>query len=209
MEPRTRPVAGGRPTRTRLTADDRKALILTAAAEVFGESGYQRGKMSEVARRVGVSEPVVFQNFGSKAALYALVVTAAADRMSAGLREAAAQQPTIGAWLRDFLAPEHLTAIHDQGSVGGLLADALGVPSEPAVAEAARNATQTLAQTLVDLFAQGQQDGSIRGDLDPGTAAWWLLPLFASQHFRFAAAPDPQALEAEMASATLRLIVNA
>ena len=43
---------------------------------MFAEAGYRAGKVSDVAARVGVTEPVIFQNFGSKAALFAAVLTA-------------------------------------------------------------------------------------------------------------------------------------
>src|SRR5215469_14267528 len=68
--------------RTRLSAEQRRESILQAAVEVFAASGYRAGKVSEVAARVGVSEPVVFQNFGSKAALFAAVLDRVAGDMS-------------------------------------------------------------------------------------------------------------------------------
>ena len=65
--------------RTRLTAAKRRESILNAAVEVFSAAGYRAGKVSDVAVLVGVSEPVIFQNFGSKAALFAAVVDRVAD----------------------------------------------------------------------------------------------------------------------------------
>jgi AcrR family transcriptional regulator len=41
--------------------------------------------VSEVAARVGVTEPVIFQNFGSKAALFAAVIERAAAEVRAAL----------------------------------------------------------------------------------------------------------------------------
>lgn len=67
--------------RTRMSAQDRRESILGAAAEVFAELGYLRGKTSAVAHKVGVSEPVVFQNFGTKSALFAAVVDRAAEHV--------------------------------------------------------------------------------------------------------------------------------
>src|SRR5487761_1059701 len=69
----------GRARRTRLTAGQRRETILEAATEVFAASGYRAGKVSDVAARIGVTEPVIFQNFGSKAALFAAVAALVAD----------------------------------------------------------------------------------------------------------------------------------
>jgi AcrR family transcriptional regulator len=202
------PAPAAKPRRTRLSAADRQASILAAATEVFAESGYQRGTMSDVARRVGVSEPVVFQNFGSKSAVFAAVLDHAAEQMTAELTRWAQACPTIGAWLADLLAPEHLTRVHARGTLGVLFADAMTPTAEPAVLEAGRRANRSVARTLADLLDQGRRDGSIRADVEPEAGAWWLMSLLASQGFRFSVAPDPAAQEAALGALTLGLLTG-
>lgn len=88
--------------RTRLNAAQRRESILAAAVEVFSASGYRAGKVSDVAALVGVSEPVIFQNFGSKAALFAAVVDRVAGDVQAELERMAGQpdtDPEPVAWL--------------------------------------------------------------------------------------------------------------
>lgn len=174
--------------------------------EVFSESGYQRGTMSEVARRVGVTEPVVFQNFGSKAAVFAAVIDAAADQMSAMLREQVAARGSFRDWLHDTLAPEHMQHLHARGTPGVLFADTMSLTSDPAIADAARQAHATIAGALTELFARARRDGDVAGDLDPEAGAWWLLSLLASQEFRRAALPegDRGRVEARLGTLTLR-----
>ena len=74
--------AAGQVRRHRMSAGQRRESILKAAIEVFTTAGYRAGKVSDVAARVGVTEPVIFQNFGSKAALFAAVL----DRVAEDLR---------------------------------------------------------------------------------------------------------------------------
>jgi AcrR family transcriptional regulator len=57
-------------TRTRLTAAARRELIVAAAAAVFAERGYNGASIEEIARRSGVTPPVVYDHFASKQALY-------------------------------------------------------------------------------------------------------------------------------------------
>lgn len=201
-----RPSSAAGPRRVRLSAADRRASILAAATEVFSEAGYHGGRAAEVARRVGVSEPVVFQNFGSKAALYAAVLDDAAERVSAMLRDEAAGAPSVGAWLARFLAPEHLTAVHARGTLGVLFSDATTLLTEPDVAAAARRANRRLAATFTGLLTEGQGDGSVRRDVDPAAATWWILSLLASQRFRGAMADTPGELEGSLGELTLRLL---
>jgi AcrR family transcriptional regulator len=56
--------------RKRLTAAARRELIAAAATELFAERGYQGASIEEIARRSGVTPPVVYDHFKSKRDLY-------------------------------------------------------------------------------------------------------------------------------------------
>jgi AcrR family transcriptional regulator len=58
----------------RLTATDRRAGILEAAAVEFGEAGYEGATTDAIARRAGISQPYVIRLFGSKKQLFVEVV---------------------------------------------------------------------------------------------------------------------------------------
>src|SRR5919197_5332219 len=54
----------------RMTAEERREVIELAATEVFAERGYHGASIDEIARRSGVSPPVVYDHFESKQALH-------------------------------------------------------------------------------------------------------------------------------------------
>lgn len=56
--------------RRRLTKSERRELIEAVASELFAENGYQGTSMKEIARRAGVTAPVVYDHFASKRALH-------------------------------------------------------------------------------------------------------------------------------------------
>lgn len=56
--------------RKRLSAGKRKAVIEAAATELFAERGYRSASIEEIARRSGVSPPVIYDHFASKLDLY-------------------------------------------------------------------------------------------------------------------------------------------
>jgi AcrR family transcriptional regulator len=56
--------------RKRLAAEERRAMIAAAATELFAERGYRGTSIDEIARRSGVTPPVVYDHFASKQALY-------------------------------------------------------------------------------------------------------------------------------------------
>jgi AcrR family transcriptional regulator len=182
--------------RARLAPAERRASIVDAATEVFARSGYQKAKMSDVAKAVGVTEPVIFQNFGTKAALYVAVL----EQAEAHAREAFEHHRTwhgTGArrMLAEILSPEHLDAMHTGAEHGVLFADAISLIGDTEIGEAARRAVGALAVSLTALIAEGKRTGEFRADLDAEAAAWSALSLMASYRFRLAVMPERDRLE--------------
>jgi AcrR family transcriptional regulator len=194
--------------RTRLTAEQRRESILKAATEVFAATGYRAGKVSDVAARVGVSEPVIFQNFGSKAALYAAVLDRVATEIRSELQALVRQYGSAPDLLAHVLSPSPGPP-HGPGSPGLLFADAATLTADPGLTEPARRAARTLADHLADLVRRGQADGDIRGDADPEAAAWLLLSVLSTRPWRAAVMPDPDGREGDVAALALEALAPA
>lgn len=60
--------------RTRMTGTQRRAQLIGGARGLFAERGYEATTIEEVAQRANVSKPVVYEHFGGKEGLYAVVV---------------------------------------------------------------------------------------------------------------------------------------
>jgi AcrR family transcriptional regulator len=196
--------------RTRLTAGQRRESILDAATEVFAAAGYRTAKVSDMAARLGVSEPVIFQNFGSKAALYAAVLDRVAAQALEGLQDLAAEHGSASGLLAHVLSASADGPPHGPGSHRGLFADAatLAADPDPDLAEPARRAARTLADHVADLLRRGQADGDIRADTDPQAAAWLLLSVLSTRSWRTAAMPDPDRLEGAVTALALRAVTE-
>jgi AcrR family transcriptional regulator len=192
--------------RTRLTAELRRESILKAATEVFAATGYRAGKVSDVAARVGVSEPVIFQNFGSKAALYAAVLDRVATEIRGELQALVGQYGSASDLLAHVLSPSPGGPPHGPGLPGVLFADAATLTADPGLAEPARRAARTLADHLTDLVRRGQADGDLRADADPEAAAWLLLSVLSARPWRTAVMPDPGRLEGDVAALVLQVL---
>lgn len=196
--------------RTRLPSAERRETILRAAAEVFAETGYRAGKVSEIAARVGVSEPVIFQNFGSKAALFAAVLERAAGDARASLDGMTAAFGSPSALLAHVLsaagqegpgpAARHLGA----ADYGVLFADATTLAADPGLAGPAREALRAVASHLADLVRHAQAEGDVRDDAGPEAAAWLLLSVLSARRLRQAAMPG--GLEAAVTDLVLQAL---
>jgi len=191
-----------------MTAEQRRAVILDAATEVFTEYGYQRGKVSDIARRVGVSEPVVFQNFGTKAAVFAAVLEKAAATIAAQLREAAEAGQPVPELLAAWFSPGHIDRLHSRGSLGVLFADATRHSAGPEIDRATRQAVRHVATAIAELLRRGQDAGDIRTDLDAEAGAWWLMTLLHAHGFRGAVMPRRTAIEPALTDLALEALTR-
>ncbi|MFI5714052.1 TetR/AcrR family transcriptional regulator [Kribbella sp. NPDC051620] len=63
-----------RTTRVRMTSADRREQLIVIARGLFAEKGYEATSVEEIAARAEVSKPVVYEHFGGKEGLYAVVV---------------------------------------------------------------------------------------------------------------------------------------
>jgi AcrR family transcriptional regulator len=69
----------------------RERQIVAVAEELFAERGYEGASMDELARRAGVSKPVIYELVGNKEALFNRCFERAADELAASVAAAAAE----------------------------------------------------------------------------------------------------------------------
>lgn len=58
----------------RLSASQRRAQLIDVGRSVFARNGYEGTSVEELARAAGVSKPIVYQHFGGKVGLHAVIV---------------------------------------------------------------------------------------------------------------------------------------
>ncbi|WP_046468964.1 TetR/AcrR family transcriptional regulator [Allosalinactinospora lopnorensis] len=63
-----------RTSRKRMTGKERREQLLDIGRELFAERGFDGTSIEEIAARAGVSKPVVYEHFGGKEGIYAVVV---------------------------------------------------------------------------------------------------------------------------------------
>jgi AcrR family transcriptional regulator len=188
--------------RKRLGAAARRETILSAAVPHFAGAGYDQTRVSDIAARVGVTEPVVFQNFGTKSRLYVAVVDRVSHEVVRYLSALATDSPEVGKLLSVLLAHEHQDRLHGPGAFGSMLAEAANSP-DPTIRKAGRRAHGRMMQAVVDLLRRGQRDGSIRRDVEATTLGWLVLSQIHARQFRRMHSDTSVALEHSMLDALL------
>src|SRR3954451_12149579 len=138
---------------TRMTADERRDAIVAAATEEFATGGLVGASTEAIARRVGVSQPYVFQLFGTKKDLFLATVRSCFSRVVMTFEDAATR------WTPD--SPDCDTRLGAMGlAYKRLLADrtllmlqlqAYAACSDPDVREAVREGWATMYRRVRDV----------------------------------------------------------
>jgi AcrR family transcriptional regulator len=190
-----------------LSATARRETILDAAIPLFASAGYDQTRMSDVAARVGVTEPVIFQNFGTKADLFAAALERVASDAADYLRALADRCGDAHDWLRHLLSADHLDHLHTAPMFGVLLADAHQLHSEASIGRALHRCVRRVAEAMAEILHRGQAEGSIRADTSPEYLAWLVVSLIHARQFRHThAAESGAALEADLLARTLEAL---
>lgn len=184
----------------RVPRELRERQLLVIAEELFAERGYQRASMDELARRAGVSKPLIYELFSSKDELHRRLFERAADELASAVATSIAPDGSIEATLREgAVAFFHFIDNHraawamlyaDEGGaahtphldeirarqtdlVAGLLAaraEQRGVAFEPSRLEAVANALNGAFEWLAHWWRANP-------GVEPDTLATWLVEL--------------------------------
>jgi AcrR family transcriptional regulator len=134
-----------------MRASERRDEVVAAAVTEFAETGYAGTSTASIARRAGVSQPYLFQLFGTKQELFLAAVRDCFARTAASFEESAARARADG---KD---PIGILTVMGDAYVGLLLADrellrlqlhAYSACGEPEVRTVVRDEFNVLWQTV-------------------------------------------------------------
>ena len=74
--------------RVRMTGQQRRAQLLDVARGTFAEKGFDATSIEEIAQRAGVYKPIVYEHFGGKEGMYAVIVDREVQRLLDRITEA-------------------------------------------------------------------------------------------------------------------------
>jgi AcrR family transcriptional regulator len=116
-------------TRRRLTSEQRREVLLDAAARVFAAHGYHAASIEQIAGQAGITKPVIYHHFRSKKQLHRAVFQHYARQLLA-TAASHGQHGTLKERFRDLVAGMFAFA-HEQPHIWQLL---LGDSSDPETA---------------------------------------------------------------------------
>ena len=165
---------------TRLSADERRGLVLDAATRAFARTGYAGTSTDAVAKEAGVSQPYVVRIFGSKLELFLEVFSRSTGRIGAAFADVLADG-TFDAeneedWARLGAAYTQLLADRDFLLVMMHGFTAAGVPEIGACARAG------MADIFEILRGTGGPDEDIKDFIAQGMLLNVMIAMRAPEH---------------------------
>lgn len=132
----------------KMTADERRAQILSIAAEEFAAGGLHGTSTETIARRAGITQTYIFRLFGTKKNLFIQVVQAAFGQLTDGMQAAAGAGTGL-----DALSAMGLTYDAMLADRTALLLQLQGfaAASDPEVREAVRASLARMWRTVADV----------------------------------------------------------
>jgi AcrR family transcriptional regulator len=155
--------------RPRLTAGERRQVVLDTAGRVFSRSSYRGATTAEIAREAGITEPILYRHFGSKRDLYLACLDEAWTTFRTTAEKALADDPVgcLGAIADAYMAKKTRIRLVD------LWIQALNEAADDAViAKAVRRQIREVHAFFAGVIEQGQQHGALNPDRDPVAEAW-------------------------------------
>ncbi len=73
---------------TRMTGRQRREQLVAVGRSLFAHKGYDGTSVEEIASRAGVSKPIVYEHFGGKEGLHAVIVDRETESLLSALEEA-------------------------------------------------------------------------------------------------------------------------
>lgn len=192
-----------------ITADRRRAAILSAGMAVFLEYGYHGASIDEIVRRAGGSKRTIYRYFGSKDELFGQIVTELASQMTAPLDAGAVAGRPLAEAL-DLLGRQYLEVLLRPESLALFrIVVAEGVRFPELAAIFYRCGPGYATRRLADYLRQQQALGKVQID-DIELAARQYISLVRSDiHLRAAlglAVPEEAEISASIALA-VRLFI--
>jgi AcrR family transcriptional regulator len=161
----------------RLPAEQRKAAVLDCACGIFSTGSYRGTTTAEIARRAGVTEPVLYRHFASKRDLYLAVLEESWSRLHAMWEQAVEEEPDPRFWVA-AMGRAYFAAEDPKVLCAELWIQALTEASDDSeIRKFLRKQMREVHGFVSDVITRSQEEGGIYPDRDPRAEAWIFISI--------------------------------
>jgi AcrR family transcriptional regulator len=163
---------------TRLPAAERRAAVVEAACRIFAKGSYRGSTTAQIARELGVTEPVLYRHFASKRELYLACLDDVWERVRELWERALAREPDPSNWIK-AIGKAYLEA---RASARIVLVDLwiqalTEAADDPEIRRALREQVREVHEFVADTIRRAQEQGGILASRDADAEAWIFISL--------------------------------
>jgi AcrR family transcriptional regulator len=152
----------------------RREQIAEAALQLVASQGLRKLSVAAVARRVGIVPSGIYRHFHSKAEIIHAVLDRIEQRLLANIRAACDEHSDPLECLRDVLM-RHVRFIREGRAIPRIIFSDDLHGEHPELKEKVLSIFGQYSGQLADIVRRGQEQGLIRGELDPTTVAMMVF----------------------------------
>ena len=163
---------------TRLPAAERRAVVVETACRIFAKGSYRGCTTAQIARELGVTEPVLYRHFASKRELYLACLDEVWERVRELWEKALAREPDSANWIK-AIGKAYLEA---RAAARIVLVDLwiqalTEAADDPEIRRALRDQVREVHDFVADVIRRGQEQGGILPSRDAEAEAWIFISL--------------------------------
>jgi TetR/AcrR family transcriptional regulator len=147
---------------------------MEAGARLFSENGFDGVSMRGVARAAGVSKSNIYHHFRSKEALYLAIMQTSADHLATLVENLAEGEGDFAQRLRAF-AHAHVEHLFSNATTLRLILREAFSGDEHRGRVMVEQVVGGSFQRLIAIFKEGQANGFVKAELDPGLCAMLIV----------------------------------
>jgi AcrR family transcriptional regulator len=177
-----------------------KEDIRMAAWELFSQFGVDKVSMTDVARKAGVSQATIYNNFGNKEALAREFVTTMVESLVSRVHEIAAPERSYQDKMMAFF--QFISTMMEGGkpspSGSAIFTSSLDLQNDPEIKEIRTKAQEKMLALLLGLIEEGRQQGQVGAE--PSEAALRIyftvfMDAFTHGEFQYEYARNPRLVD--------------
>jgi AcrR family transcriptional regulator len=163
---------------SRLSGPERRQAVVETACRVFAKGSYHGSTTAQIAREIGVSEPVLYRHFSSKRELYVACLDEVWGRVRDLWEKALAREDDPANWLKT-IGKAYLEA---RAAAKVVLVDLwiqalTEAADDPEIRRALRAQVREVHDFVAGVIRRAQEAGGVLPDRDPDAEAWIFISL--------------------------------
>ena len=141
--------------------------IRKAAWELFSQFGVDRVSIADIARKAGVSQATIYNNFGSKEALAREFVTTAVENLMSRVQEILTPQMLFREKMASFIQfiSEMMANGRPSAAENTVFISSLNLQNDPEIKKIRAEAQEKMTGIMLGLIREGREQGQVNPNL--------------------------------------------